>query len=173
MLSLLPVNLLRFFALLAVQVLILSNINFSPYISIFVYPLFILLLPFEIPAVLLLLLGFITGLTVDLFLGSLGMHAAASLLLAFVRPLLIRSITPKGSEFELAPNIFLQGPTWFLIYSGLATLLHHSCYFLIENGTFYNPFHLLLRILLSSFFSILFIMIFLFLFTSSKKRRMA
>jgi rod shape-determining protein MreD len=173
MLSLIPINFLRFVALIAAQVLIFSNIKFSPFINPYVYPLFILLLPFETPTWLLMILGFATGLTVDLFVGSLGMHAAACVLIAYVRPTLISIITPKGAEFEVEPNINLQGITWFLIYCGLMTLIHHTVYFLIEGWTFYNPFIALLRILLSTFFSVLFMMIFLFLFTSSKKRRLA
>ena len=173
MISRLPINILRFIVLMAVQILIFSNIKFSPFINPYVYPLFLLLLPFETPRWLLLILGFATGLTLDFFLGSLGMHAAACLLLAFVRPLLISVITPKGAEFELEPNIYLQGVAWFSIYCGVATLIHHAFYFIIEGGTFFNIFIALLRIILSTFFSVLFMMIFLFLFTSTKKRRMA
>ena len=173
MLSLIPINILRFVALLAAQVLIFSNIKFSPFINPYVYPLFILLLPFGTPRWLLMILGFATGLSVDLFLGSLGMHAAACLLIAYLRPPLINIITPKGAEFEVEPNINLQGTTWFLIYCGLMTLIHHAAYFIIESGTFYNPFISFLRIILSTFFSVLFMMIFLFLFTSARKRRLA
>lgn len=173
MLSLIPINFLRFVALLAAQILVFSNIKFSPFINPYVYPLFILMLPFETPVWLLMILGFATGLTVDIFVGSLGMHAAACVLIAYLRPALISIITPKGAEFEVEPNINLQGITWFTIYCGLATLIHHTAYFLIESWTFYNPFIALFRILLSTFFSVLFMMIFLFLFTSSKKRRLA
>ncbi len=173
MLSLIPINILRFVALIAAQVLIFSNIKVSPFISPYVYPLIILLLPFETPKWLLLILGFATGLTVDLFLGSLGMHAAACLLIAYLRPVLVKGITPKGAEFEVEPNINLQGATWFMIYLGIATLIHHLCYFLIEGGTFYNPFIALFRVIVSTAFSVLFMMIFLILFSSSKKRRLA
>jgi rod shape-determining protein MreD len=173
MLSLLPINFLRFVALMAAQILVFSNIKFSPFINPYVYPLFILLLPFNTPQWLLMILGFATGLLLDFFVGSMGMHAASCLLIAYLRPFLISIITPKGAEFEVEPNINLQGVTWFLIYLGLATIIHHTFYFIIESGTFYNIFISFLRIILSSAFSVLFMMIFLFLFTSSKKRRLA
>ena len=173
MFSILPLNILRFIALMAVQVLIFSNITFSPFISPYVYPLFILLLPFGTPQWLLMILGFLTGLTLDLFVGSMGMHAASCLLIAYLRPFLISIITPKGAEFEVEPNIYLQGSTWFLIYCGLATLIHHTFYFLIESWTFYNLFISIARIVVSSIFSVLFMIMFLFLFTSAKKRRLA
>ena len=173
MLSLLPINLLRYVALMAVQIFILSNLHISTYISPYVYPLFLLLLPFGIPRWLLLFIGFGTGLSVDLFLGSMGMHAATCVLLAYIRPFLITIITPKGTEFELEPNIYLQGTTWFFIYCSIATVFHHLCYFIIESGTFYNLFITLLRVIISATFSVLFMLLFLFLFTSTKKRRLA
>ena len=119
------------------------------------------------------ILGFLTGLTLDVFVGSLGMHAAACLLIAYLRPTLISFITPKGGEFEVEPNISLQGASWFLIYCSIATFIHHTAYFIIESGTFYNLFIAFIRIILSTAFSVLFMMMFLFLFTSSKKRRLA
>src|SRR3954465_6749323 len=110
MFSRIPINILRFIALLSVQVLIFSKLNLgpslSPYVCPFVYPLFILLLPFGTPQWLLMILGFVTGLVLDFFLGSLGMHAASCLLIAYLRPYLISIITPKGAEFEVEPNIY-------------------------------------------------------------------
>ncbi|MCW3128018.1 MAG: rod shape-determining protein MreD [Bacteroidetes bacterium] len=178
MFSRLPINILRFIALLAVQVLIFSKLNLgpalSPYICPYVYPLFILLLPFGTPQWLLMILGFVTGLILDFFLGApLGMHGASCLLIAYLRPFLISIITPKGAEFEVEPNIFLQGVTWFLIYCGLSAVIYHTFYFLIESWTFYNLFISVARIFVSSAFSVLFMMMFLFLFTSGKKRRLA
>ena len=173
MIGLIPINLLRFIALMAVQVLIFSNINFSPFINPYVYPLFILLLPFETPKWLLMILGLLTGLTLDFFIGSLGMHAAACVFIAYLRPFLISIITPKSAEFELEPNIYIQGITWFTIYCGLATLTHHTFYFILESGTFHNIFIAAFRIVLSTLLSVTFMMIFMFLFTSTKKRRMA
>lgn len=173
MISLIPYNIFRLIALLAVQVLIFSYIHFSPFISPFVYPLFVLLLPFNTPRWLLLILGFVAGFILDLMLDTNGMHAASLLLVAYLRPYLITFITPKGAEFEVEPNIYLQGFSWFLIYCGVSTLTHHIFYFLIESWTFYNPIISLTRILVSTSFSVLFMMMFLYLFTSAKKRRMA
>lgn len=173
MINLLPINLLRFILLMTAQVLVFSNINFSPFINPYVYPLFLLLLPFETPRWLLMLLGFSTGLLLDVFLGSLGMHAAACVLLGYMRPYLINVITPKGTDFEVAPNIHLQGLGWFSIYIGIAVLVHHTFYFLIESGTFYNLFLSFLKIFFSSVFSVFFMLIFLLLFTPMKKRRLA
>jgi rod shape-determining protein MreD len=171
MINQIPINLLRFFLLLFAQILIFSHINFSSFINPYVFPLFILLLPFETPRWLLMLIGFFAGLALDIFLNSTGMHAAAGLLIGYLRPFLISIITPKGTEFEISPNIYSQGLTWFIIYLGVATSIYLAFYFLIEEATFRNFFLLLLKTVLSVIMSVCFMLIFLFLFSSRKSRR--
>lgn len=173
MLVQLPINALRFVLLLLAQVLFFSHINFSTFVNPYIFPLFILLLPFETPRLLLMIIGLFAGLVLDLFLGSLGMHMAACLALGYFRPFLINIITPKGAEFEISPNIYAQGITWFVIYTGLTMLLYLGFYFIIEEVFFRNFFLLLMKIFLSTVVSVLFMIIFLFLFSERKKRRFA
>lgn len=173
MLNQIPINLLRLVLLLLAQILIFSNINFSSFVNPYVFPLFILLLPFETPRWLLMLIGFGAGLLLDYFLGSTGMHAAACLLIGYFRPFLINIITPKGTEFEISPNVFSQGITWFIVYLGITMFIYLTLYFFIEAATFLNFFFMLLKIFLSVLVSVSFMLIFLFLFSSKKKRRYA
>jgi len=173
MISQIPVNIFRLALLLLAQILIFSNINFSSFVNPYVFPLFILLLPFETPRWLLMFIGFGSGLLLDLFLGSVGMHAAACLLIAYLRPFLINIITPKGTEFEISPNVYAQGITWFVVYLGITMFLYLAFYFLVEAATFLNFLLLLIKIFLSVFVSVIFMLIFLFLFSAKKKRRFA
>ena len=126
MISQIPINFLRFFILLFAQVLIFSNINLSTFINPYIFPLFLLLLPFETPRWLLVILGFGAGLVLDFFLGSIGMHAAVCLALGFFRPSLINLITPKGTDFEISPNVYAQGVTWFIIYLSRLQLITNT-----------------------------------------------
>ncbi|MDD3744123.1 MAG: rod shape-determining protein MreD, partial [Lentimicrobiaceae bacterium] len=71
-------DILRFIVLVAVQVLILNQIDFGGYIDPALYLLFILLLPFEVPGWLLLIASFSLGFCIDIFSHSIGLHAAAS-----------------------------------------------------------------------------------------------
>lgn len=173
MINEIPSNLLRFVLLLLAQILIFSNINFSSFVNPYVFPLFILLLPFETPRWLLMLAGMLSGLMLDIFLGSIGMHAAACLLVGYMRPFLINIITPKGTDFEISPNIYAQGLPWFVTYTGITMLIYLTFYFLIEAATLLNFFFLLLKIILSTLVSVFFMIIFLFLFSARKKRRFA
>lgn len=171
MLNQIPVNIFRLVLLLLAQILVFSNINFSSFVNPYVFPLFVLLLPFETPRWLLLLIGMAAGLLLDFFLGSMGMHAAACLLVGYLRPSLINIITPKGTEFEISPNVYAQGLTWFLVYLGITMFIYLSFYFFVEAATFLNFFLLVLKIFLSVAASVIFMLIFLFLFSSKKKRR--
>lgn len=171
MINQIPVNIFRLLLLLLTQALIFSNINFSSFVNPYVFPLFILLLPFATPRWLLMLIGFSAGLTLDYFLGSIGMHTATCLLIAYLRPFLINVITPKGTEFEISPNVYSQGITWFVVYLGISMLIYLTFYFLVEAATFLNFFLLLIKIALSTLVSVIFMLIFLFLFSSKKKRR--
>lgn len=173
MINQIPVNILRFILLLLAQILFFSNINFSSFVNPYVFPLFILLLPFETPRWLLMLIGFFAGLALDIFLGSIGMHAAACLLVGYSRPFLINIITPKGTEFEISPNVYAQGLTWFVVYIGITMLVYLTFYFFVEAATLSNFFFVLLKIILSEIVSVAFMLIFLFLFSSRKVRRFA
>ena len=87
--SLLFQNITRWFLLVLMQVFILkqmyTNTAVLEHLHLLLYPLFIILLPIRTPNVLVMLLGFVTGLTVDLFYDSIGVHAAAAVFAAFIR----------------------------------------------------------------------------------------
>ncbi len=149
---------LSFLLLLMIQVLILNNIRFGGYINPYVYVLFVLILPIDIRGWVLLTASFALGLTVDVFMDSLGMHAAASVLMAFCRPGVIRLISVK-SDFEpgTVPGIANQGLRWIATYSVLLILVHHSSLFLLEVFRLSDFLQTFQRIILSSFFTFLFV----------------
>jgi rod shape-determining protein MreD len=122
--------------------------------------MFILLLPFETPSWLLLLISFATGLIMDFFSGSPGMHSSATVLAGFVRPYILRAISPRdGYEPGSDPSMQTYGFTWFLTYTLLIILVHHTALFYLEVFRFTDFFRTMLRVLLSSLFSIIFILL--------------
>jgi rod shape-determining protein MreD len=150
-----------FIILILLQVLLFNNIQFSGYVNPYVYLMFILLLPVEIPSWLLLLLSFGTGIIIDFFSGSPGMHSSATLLAGFVRPYVLSIVSPRdGYEGRSEPSMLNYGFRWFLTYTILIVLVHHTALFYLEVFRFTDFFRTLLRVLLSSFFTIIFIMFF-------------
>jgi rod shape-determining protein MreD len=151
---------LIFILLIALQVLLFNNIQFSGYVNPYVYIMFILLLPVEIPSWLLLLLGFGTGLVIDFFSGSPGMHSSATVLAGFVRPSILRIVSPRdGYETRAEPSMLSYGFRWFITYATLIVLIHHTALFYLEVFRFADFFRTFLRVLLSTLFTVTFILI--------------
>ena len=126
---------IRFAVLILLQVYVLNRIpHLHQFITPYLYFLFILWLPFSVSRQWLLLIGFITGLTLDYFTMTPGLHAAACLLIAYVRPFLINILTPKDStEFnyrEPSPRAMQWTP--YMVYVFVLTLLHHGFMVFLE-----------------------------------------
>jgi rod shape-determining protein MreD len=165
MITELLVFLFRFLILILVQVVVLNNVQFSGFINPFVYIMFIMMLPVRMPKTFLLLAAFLTGLVVDVFSNTMGMHAAACVFMAYVRPTVLRIMAPRdGYETESSPSVKELGFTWFLIYAGTLTFIHHFILFYIEVFRFSEFFITFLRVLLSSVATLLTIMISQYLF---------
>lgn len=145
--------------------MVLNNIQFSGFINPFVYIVFIMMLPVKIPGPLLLIIAFFTGLLIDMFSNTMGMHAAACVFMAYTRPTVLRYLAPReGYEAESIPSVRVQGFTWFLIYASILTLIHHLVLFYIEVFRFSEFFTTLFRVVLSSVATIIAIMISQYLF---------
>jgi len=153
-------NIGRFVFLILFQVLILNNIQFSGFINPYFYIYFILLLPFETPRWLLLLSAFLLGISLDAFTNTFGLNAAACVFIAFLRPFVISAIS-TGTEFMTghSPSLKNQGVKWFAYYSIILVLVHHFTLFYLEIFRFTEFFQTLLRVLLSSIFTLLIIFI--------------
>ena len=147
-------NILRFAALVLFQVLVMDNIMISAYMIPYVYLLVIILMPFETPRWLLLLTGFMLGLSIDFFSHTLGMHTAATVLAAFVRSYLLKLLAPRdGYEPETFPRVYYYGFVWFVKYSLLLVFIHHLCLFYLEVFQLKDFLATLARVILSTLLS--------------------
>jgi len=171
MLGLLPRYIFNFIFLITLQVLILNRIEFSGYLNPYLYVLFILTLPFETPGWLLLFLSLIMGLTIDMFSNTPGMHMAASLLLAYLRPLTLMRISPRDSyEPGTLPLPGYYGFPWFFKYAAILIFIHHTFYFIIESFSLNNILSILFKSISSTLFTLV-IMAITLLFTYKKRQR--
>jgi len=142
---------LIFMILILLQVLLFNNIQFSGYVNPYIYVMFILLLPVEMPQWILMLISFFTGLLVDFFGGTTGMHAGATVVAGFVRPYILILISPRdGYEPGANPSMLSYGFRWFLFYTILMVTIHHFVLFYLEVFRFAGFFSTMLRVLISS-----------------------
>ena len=168
-------NIIRFCVILLIQVLILNKVTLQwwaqpagfPVFIPYLYPLFILLLPFETPVALLLVAGFLCGLSVDAFMNTAGIHAFATVLIAYFRINVLNALLPKNlSEYAgQTPSVKNMGWLPFIVYVSFLIVLHHAAFFTIELWSLSNIGYLLLKIFASAFTSVLLIIAYVLLFT--------
>jgi len=163
-------NIIRFIFLVFFQVMVLNRINLGGFINPYLYVYFILLLPFMTPKWLLLVSAFFMGLTVDIFSNSMGINAAASVMMAFARPFVIKAIS-TGTEYEIGerPSLKNQDIKWFVYYCVILILIHHFVLFYLEIFRFREFLITFLKVILSSAFTFLLVMISEYLFYRKQK----
>ena len=160
MIKLFPRYLISFTLLVFLQVFILNNIQFSGYINPYIYILFILVLPFETPNWALLIIAFLLGLTIDIFSSTIGMHCSATVLMAFMRPYILKVMSPRdGYESETSPQLKHYCTAWFIKYSAILIFIHHFVLFYVEVFRFSSFFTTFVRVVLSSIFTIILVLI--------------
>lgn len=163
--------LVRFVILTGLQVWVLNNIRLGGYINPWLYVLFIISLPVNMPKSLVLVLAFVSGLSIDIFMNTPGMHTAATVFMAYLRPTWLKMIAPReGYEAEASPRFRKMGGRWFIAYTSFLVFAHHSALFFIEVFRFSEAGSTLLRIFLSSLLTLLLILIAEFLFAKPGDR---
>lgn len=139
---------------LALQILLVRNLVLFDYAFCFVYIACILLLPNEISRTWLLLIAFATGLIVDTFYNTLGMHTAATVLLAYCRPLIVGAqIDVPGLETRIEFTVRELGVGAFFRYVFILALIHHTALFFIEASSLTLLIPTLIRVAASTLFT--------------------
>jgi hypothetical protein len=160
-------NIFRFLFLLALQVLVLKRVEFADfnYITLFIYPIFLLYLPLRTPTGLMLLLGFFCGLLIDIFYNTVGLHIAACVFSGYIRNGLLAIIEPAGGYKEgVSPTKRRFGFFWFLRYSAIFLFLHILWFFSIEVFTPYYWQQIMVKTLFSFLASMIVVTIYSFVF---------
>ena len=139
-----------FVGLVLLQVLILNNVHLWGCATPFMYIYLILKFESETSRNTLMLWAFFLGLAVDIFSDTPGMNAAACVLLAFLRPLLLRLFLSRDLLDSLVPAFSTIGVSVFLKYALACILVHHASLLFIEYFAVAQGGLLLLRIVSST-----------------------
>ena len=161
-------NSLLFVGLILIQVIVLNNINFLGYINPFLYILFVIVFPLRRDRGLLLILSFLMGLSIDFFLDSGGVNAAATVCIAYLRLPLLKALTRK-SEIDFPVFKIIKLPfSKLLSFIAIITLTHHLVLFSLEYFKFAEVLTILSRTILTSIFTIILIIFSLLLLNKNK-----
>jgi hypothetical protein len=167
-------NIIRFVLLLFLQVYVLDNIPpLHRFIIPVIYFVFILWLPFSVSRFWLLIIGFVTGLTLDYFSYTPGLHAAACVLVAYIRPFLVNLLTPKeAAEFNYRePSAKAMGWAPYSVYVFVLTILHHGYLVFLEWLQFGSFFDFIIKVIATTAISMLLILTAEILFPRQLKYR--
>lgn len=145
------------FALLVVmQVLIFNNINILGYATPMFYVYYILKIDSSTSVNTLMLLGFLLGFIIDVFCDTLGLNAFITVAICFLRPYVLKTLTPNDLEGNFTPSFGNLGIVKFLKYSFYLVVLHHFLYYSIEFISF-SILEICLRSVCSIFSTLFFI----------------
>jgi hypothetical protein len=148
--------LFSFFIYVLVQVLLLKNVVLFNISFCFLYVAFILLLPVDINKLILMLIAFVLGFTIDLFYDSLGMHAMALVMVAYLRNYWLAIITPQGGyDSGSGPTLAANGLQWFLVYALPLIFVHHAVLFFVEAAGFTLFWYTMLKTITSLLFTVI------------------
>lgn len=164
------IHTLRFIFFVAAQTLIFNQFEIGLGIHPMIYPLFIMLLPFDIGVVTMLLLAFAMGISIDAMSNTYGLHTSALLVVAYLRPIIFKTFSPRdGYEGLREGTIFEMGQRWFLYTFGSLLLIHHAWFFMVEVFKFNELLYVLRKLVLSAPVSYIFCMLLQFIFLKRSK----
>lgn len=167
-------NIIRFAIFIIVQVYLLNKLPaLHQFVIPYLYFLFILWLPFSVSRAGLLFIGFITGMTLDAFTNSPGLHAAPCVLIAYLRPFVISILTPKDSnDFNYSePSPRAMGWTPYLVYVLVLTVFHHGYLVLLEWLSFGSFLQFVIKVFATTAISMLLVILTELLFPRRLKFR--
>ena len=167
-------NTIRFILFILVQVYILHKIPpLHRFIVPYLYFLYILWLPFSMKRGWLMIVAFLYGLTLDYFLVTPGLHAAACVLIAYIRPFLVNLlIRQEGAEQSYgAPSINSMGWAPYSIFVLVLTLLHHGYLVFLEWMQFGDFWYFIGKVAATSAVSLFLVLITELLFNRKEKYR--
>ena len=154
--------------LILLQQIIFNNINLFGYINPLMYILFIIYYPIKNNRILFIFMSFCLGLTVDIFSDTLGLHSASCLVLAYLRPIILKisfglAYIHQVIKFQ---NIGFKNR---LIYLTLSTITHNFVIFSLEIFSLTNFIYLLQKVLLTALFTVFLGLVFSYLFKPTNK----
>lgn len=166
------IKLITFFGYLLLQVLLFNKMVLLGKGFAFVYVGFLLTFQFELGIIAAMLIGFATGISVDIFSNTLGVHASASVLLMYLRPIFFKLFAPHGGyPVGAKPTPTIMGFSWFSTYSLILIFLHHSWLFIVEAGGFHLFLFTIQKIIFSTFFTYSLVIIIQYLFSKKPNTR--
>jgi len=110
-------------------------------------------------------IGFILGMSIDVFYNSPGIHASACVFTAYIRTWILTLLEPyEGYSTNVSPTIKNFGLPWFLSYASILLGLHLLFYFSVEAFSFVFIFEIVMNTIFSLIASLLLTVLIMLIF---------
>jgi hypothetical protein len=158
--------------LLIVQLFIFRDYAIFGLIFSFVHVGIIIFMPTDTPVMLAMIIAFFVGYITDAFYDTLGIHAAALVLLAYVRPYIVKSISDQGEIKNMQEyTVGTGGAMWFFQLVFIHTLLFSVMVFFLESMSLSILLRTLVKIVFTTIFTSGLLTMYSYLWMSSKRSR--
>lgn len=169
----------QFLFVILFQIIILNDMSINDSVTFLgipsfiplLYPVLILLLPIRSEYFVTMGYALVIGFTLDLFSSTPGLHASALVLLAYLRPRLLRLFFQQD-EKKLGwarPTMYRLGFMPFLFYISIGIAIHHLFYFSLQVWSWSNILIIFYKTIASGLLTVLMILIGQFIFYSRPK----
>jgi len=131
-----------------IELFVMARLDLGFYLSVHIYFYFLVLLPVNVEKHAILLIAFLVGIIVDQALNTGGIHAAASLVSIYLRPMLVKAYGPReglGKPDYL--TLFNFGIVNFILYVLSIVLIHQTMFVLLESFSIISFGFMVLKIL--------------------------
>lgn len=152
--------------LVALQIFLFNRIDIAGKFTPVIYPIFVLFYPFYRNQYVFLFSSFFIGITVDAFLGTWGINALATTLIAYFRTLIFKTSTEVSSDIFSFQNLMWSQ---FLFYIFSSIIVHQLLVQSIEFFKLSRFFEVFFNIIISSLISIVFVLLYTFAFKIKEK----
>ena len=155
--------------LLLLQLTIMDNIQIHSYMYINIYPLAIYILPYRLRNATILFFSFFLGLFIDLANHTMGIHAAVTTLIAYMRPRLLMLTSNREQIDDIQGKHKISNFSWFFKYVLISTLIFNFVLFFCEAFSLQNVSITFIRVLYSTLASMFFMLLYYFIALKKKQ----
>lgn len=140
--------------LLLLQVVIFNNIVFLGYGVFFIYLYSIIFFPYSYSRYGLLLFAFLLGLIVDVFSNTPGMHASASLFMAYIKGPILKLYVSKEDMISRDISLKVLGFSNYIKYLFFMVVPFTIVLYFIESWSCINWGDFLIKVVFSSLLTV-------------------
>lgn len=142
-------------ALLFVQVFILDEISIALWLRPMIFPIIILLLPFEWRAIWVILTTLVLGVFMDMAVGGAGLYTSTLLPVAVTRNWILYLTTRRSVESGDQTSLLSRMPLrQVMIYVGAMLLIYNVMFFALESLSTVDTMQLIATIICSTILSV-------------------